>query len=259
MKRIIVAFLLILNICIAYGASDKTITSKTYVDNQLATKQDKIPAVDTKTVITHTGSAGEIGEKGIYDSTNNYAEQQTSLVTAGDANTGINNALENEFVCVDEDTDSTCLLWSVKNEFNPSKNLFNKNDSKLLRGYWFSFDSSKVGLNFYSADRATSSEMFISAPIAVEPNHTYTMSNYKSDSYSMANPSFVYLDENFIIIGGFKNGSQTRRTFTVPNNANIKYVVTPGHVPMLDVAQLEEGSTATSYQPYGNTYIPSGN
>jgi hypothetical protein len=114
MKRIIVAFLLILNIGIAYGASDKTITSKKYVDNQLATKQDKIQAIDDKTVITHTGSAGEIGEKGIYDSTNNYAEQQTSLVTAGDANTGINNALENEFVCVEFDTDGTCLLWNLR-------------------------------------------------------------------------------------------------------------------------------------------------
>lgn len=118
MKRIIVAFLLILNIGIAYGASDKTITSKTYVDNQLATKQDKIPAVDTNTVITHTGTAGEIGEKGIYDSNGDFVSQYSSLVTAGDANTGINNALENEFVCVDEDTDGTCLLWSVKNVLN---------------------------------------------------------------------------------------------------------------------------------------------
>lgn len=258
MKRIIVAFLLVLNIGIA-DAADKTITSKTYVDNQIATKQDKIPAVDTNTVITHTGTSGDIGEKGIYDSSGNYAEQQTSLVTAGDANTGINTALENEFVCVEFDSDGTCLLWSVKNEFNPSKNLFNKNDSKLLRGYWFSFDSSKVGLNFYSASRIASSEQFISAPIAVEPNHTYTMSNYRSDSYSMANPSFVYLDENFIIVDGFKNANKALHTFTVPNNASIKYLITPGHVVMLDVAQLEEGSTATSYQPYGNTYLPSGN
>ncbi len=126
MKRIIVAFLLILNIGIAYGASDKTITSKTYVDNQLATKQDKIRAIDDKTVITHTGSAGEIGEKGIYDSDESYADQQTALMTAGDANTGINNALENEFVCVEFDSDG-CLIWEIRpaklsqlpNEYTP--------------------------------------------------------------------------------------------------------------------------------------------
>ena len=112
MKRIIVAFLLGLNIGIAYGA-DKTITSLSYVTNQLATKQDEIPAVDTNTVITHTGTAGDIGEKGIYDSTGNYAEQQTSLVTAGDANTGISTALENEFICIEEDTDGTCLIWRI--------------------------------------------------------------------------------------------------------------------------------------------------
>ena len=125
MKRIIVAFLLILNIGIA-DAADKTITSLSYVTNQLATKQDKIPAVDTNTVITHTGTAGNIGEKGIYDSNGNYAEQQTSLVTAGDANTGINNALENEFVCVEFDSDG-CLIWKIRpakllqlpNEYTP--------------------------------------------------------------------------------------------------------------------------------------------
>jgi len=259
MKRIIVAFLLVLNIGIA-DAADKTITSKTYVDNQIATKQDKIPAVDTKTVITHTGTAGEIGEKGIYDSNGNYAEQQTSLVTAGDANTGINNALANEFVCIEEDTDGTCLIWKINNTVNPSKNLFNKDAPELIMGRWFSYDASKIGQNFYSVnDKISSSEQFISAPIAVEPNHTYTISNYKDPRCSMANPSFVFLDENFIIVDGFKNNSQVLRTFTVPNNASIKYVITPGHVSMLDTVQLEEGSTATSYQPYGNTYIPSGN
>ncbi len=99
----------------AFATGDKQITSKTYVTNQLATKQDKIPAVDTNTVITHTGTNGEIGQKAIYDSGENYVSQQTALMTAGDANTGINTALENEFICIDWDTDGTCLLWNIKN------------------------------------------------------------------------------------------------------------------------------------------------
>ena len=91
MKKIFYIIAVILSVGISYGA-DKTITSKKYVENQIATKQDKIPAVDTNTVITHTGTNGNIGEKGIYDSGANFASQQTSLLTAGDANTGINNA-----------------------------------------------------------------------------------------------------------------------------------------------------------------------
>ncbi len=113
MKKI----LLIIGIVICSGAfavGDKTITSKNYVDTQLATKQDTIPAVDTNTVLTHTGVNGNIGEKAIYDSNESYESQQTALMTAGDANAGINNALENEFVCVDADTDGTCLIWEIR-------------------------------------------------------------------------------------------------------------------------------------------------
>ncbi len=99
----------------AFATGDKTITSKNYVDTELATKQDKIPAVDNNTVITHTGTVGNIGEKGVYDSSGDFVSQYSSLVTAGDANTGINNALENEFICIDWDTDGTCLIWQIKN------------------------------------------------------------------------------------------------------------------------------------------------
>ena len=258
MKRIIIAFLLILNIGIAYAA-DKTITSLSYVTNQLATKQDKIPAVDTNTVITHTGTSGSIGEKGIYDSTGNYAEQQTSLVTAGDANTGINNALENEFVCVDEDTDGTCLIWQINNTVNPSKNLFNKDDSRM-RNCWFNYSSAYIGRNFFSSTCTDpGGSWYTSAPIPIEPNKTYTASNYSKAPNRGSNPSFLYLDSDFIILDGFKNGERTTRAFTVPNNSNIKYVVIPLYGGQLGEAQFEEGSTATSYQPYGNTYIPSGN
>ncbi len=120
MKKLIFVFMIAgIIVCPnAFAAGDKTITSQKYVENQVATKQDKIPAVDANTVITHTGTAGEIGEKGIYDSNESYAGQQSALMTAGDANTGINNALENEFICVEEDTDGTCLIWKIKNTLN---------------------------------------------------------------------------------------------------------------------------------------------
>ena len=57
----------------AFAAGEKTTTSKGYVDAQMATKQAEIPAVNTNTVLSTTNTAGEIGEKSIYDTTQSYA------------------------------------------------------------------------------------------------------------------------------------------------------------------------------------------
>jgi hypothetical protein len=74
----------------------------------------------------------------------------------------------------------------------------------------------------------------------------------------MDNPSFVFLDENFVIIDGFKNSDRDQRTFTVPNDNRIKYVILPGHIEQMGVMQFELGTTATPYVPYGNLYLPNG-
>ena len=264
MKRIIVAFLLVLNIGIA-DAADKTITSKTYVDNQIATKQDKIPAVDTKTVITHTGTAGEIGEKGIYDSNGNYAEQQTSLVTAGDANTGINTALANEFVCIEEDTDGTCLIWSL-NSINTGKNLFDKDDPNMQMGGYFNESTGYAISPYGGGDKMVF--------IKVSPNTTYTIQRVV--------PSSVY---NRFRVGAFNTQNVPRGgdtatnvlfdtysldiyTATVTTKSDTTYLgifcrnsgtVGADWNTFLNGFQVEEGSVATSYEPHRITYIPSGN
>lgn len=268
MKRIIVAFLLILNIGIAYGASDKTITSKTYVDNQLATKQDKIRAIDDKTVITHTGSAGEIGEKGIYDSNESYADQQTSLVTAGDANTGINNALENEFVCVDEDTDGTCLLWKVKNqtEYASGKNLLN--DSFMDNSSYV-----PITVNGYSYRAAK--------VLPTENGKTYTLSatlsrrGYYYYYLGKVLPNGTGVDGSGMECPYMWNCSGTdavcsgtvRKTCTFTATDNATYTVywaggsntfVQGEKDNMTLSeyQMEEGSVATEYEPYKNLYLP---
>ena len=258
MKRIIVAFLLILNIGIAYGASDKTITSKTYVDNQLATKQDKIRAIDDKTVITHTGSAGEIGEKGIYDSNESYADQQTSLVTAGDANTGINNALENEFVCVDEDTDGTCLLWKIKNTVNQSKNLFNignvpdtYNGTRLINNGDGTLTITATATN----SAVTTGRKLSQLAPGLEVGKTYTFSFNTTSSLKYI--ALVISRGNSILWS-----DKAALTVTQQMLDTVLYFEAPitGEVVTISNIQIEEGSVATPYQPYGeNTYIPSGN
>ncbi len=119
MKRVAL-FLSLLFIGTAFATGDKITTSKTYVDTQLATKQEKITAIDTNTVITTTNTDGEIGEKAIYDTTAAYDTQQDALVTAADANAAIQNAIDTEFICTEwapnaEHTDDNCYIWDIQN------------------------------------------------------------------------------------------------------------------------------------------------
>jgi hypothetical protein len=121
LKRVVL-FLSLLCVGTAFAAGDKISTSKSYVDTQIATKQEKIPAVNTNTVLTHTNTDGEIGEKAIYDATANYATQTDALVTAADANAAIQNAIDTEFVCTEwapnaAHTDDNCYIWNVQNSF----------------------------------------------------------------------------------------------------------------------------------------------
>lgn len=56
-----------------FAVGENTVTSKAYVDAMDATKQNTIPATGTNastpgsTVVTYTGTAGTIGERGIFD------------------------------------------------------------------------------------------------------------------------------------------------------------------------------------------------
>lgn len=264
MKRIIVAFLLILNIGIAYGASDKTITSKTYVDNQLATKQDKIRAIDDKTVITHTGSAGEIGEKGIYDSNGDFVSQYSSLVTAGDANTGINNALENEFVCVDEDTDSTCLLWKVKNqtEYASGKNLLN--DSFMDNSTYSMVTAHGVNTNYAKILPTENGKTYtLSATLIGHGAYYYYLKGVLPDGTLVS--SFGGTCDKWLwnTNGSLQQYASTTRNvscrFTATDDAiYMVYFAGASYVPNLTITnyQMEEGNIATEYEPYKNLYLP---
>ena len=60
MKKVI----LVLSLLFIGGAvADSTSTSVGYVDNAIGALQNKISAVNNNTVLTHTTTAGEIGQK----------------------------------------------------------------------------------------------------------------------------------------------------------------------------------------------------
>ena len=102
-------------------AQRKTVTSKNYVDNQVATKQDKIPAAGTNsatpgtTVVTYTsGGNGAIGERQIYTGSSNYTSNDANkLVTASALNGAVNNLPTMDTSKLTCSNPPDCTLWTI--------------------------------------------------------------------------------------------------------------------------------------------------
>ena len=119
MKKLLISVIGVMAICAAFAAGENVATSKAFVDTGVAQKQEKIPANDgVAQVLTNTGTAGQVGTKDIYDSTGAYTEQTDALVTAGQFNTAVQNAIDTEFECVawrdPNDHTSDCMLVQIR-------------------------------------------------------------------------------------------------------------------------------------------------
>ncbi len=93
------------------------------MDAEIATKQDKISANNgAAQVLTNTGTAGEYGTKGIYDSTASYGGQSNALINAQTMNTAVQNAIDSEFQCVEYNPNdpNDCWLMDVRGETGKS-------------------------------------------------------------------------------------------------------------------------------------------
>jgi len=256
---------------------NKTPTSKAFVDTAAQQKQDAIPANDgAAQVLTNTGNAGEVGTKDIYDSIGEYATQTDALVTAGDFNDAVQTAIDAEFVCikwVNDDPNDECLLVQIRDVTDkPSgKNLFNLKKSSPLQ-----FDNSVTraekisnGYTMILPQTVSSGDYafrlievgdiqdFMGKTLTVSANVECAnggRSNYligvandtgvtrKSSgqlltvSGDYADPSFTKVVIWLYAVAGGNGGTNPSCTYT-----NI---------------QVEEGSTATAYEPYQNLYIP---
>ena len=121
----------------AFAAGENVPTSKSYVDSKLAEKQDNITATDAPRAIMNTGVAGEYDTRGIYDSTDEYSDQTRALVDAQSMNTGVQNAIDSEFQCIEwldpNDHSSDCLLMDLSVARYAGYDIFNgKKDSRLF-------------------------------------------------------------------------------------------------------------------------------
>ena len=177
------------------------------------------------------------GSAGTFTTPNNAYYLRFSFPFTG------SSAIDASTIMVKEGTDTTYEPYQG-NTYDidlPVENLFNSN---LKQGGRY-FNNG----NFFTADNYVHNEN----PISVVPGETYTLSatNYSAKSEA----GFVFFN-NGTYVSGSKQSSQT---FTVPSNANQVYCdfytgsnVTPSDITNI---QLEKGSKANSYTPYGTTPI----
>ena len=86
------------------------------VNTKLNQKQDDIDPVNDHTAVTYTGTAGQIGQKGIYQTTESYAAQSDNLIDAKTFNAALKNGLDSEFKCRDYKPDTDlCWVYSIHN------------------------------------------------------------------------------------------------------------------------------------------------
>ncbi len=114
-----IASILTINSVIA----DTTVTSKNYVDAEVAKKQNTIPVAGTNTanpgtsVVMYTNTAGTVGERGIYSGgTYTAGTDANNLVTASALNGAVNNIptiTTSKLTCMDS---PDCTLWTVADQ-----------------------------------------------------------------------------------------------------------------------------------------------
>ena len=261
----------------AFAAGENVPTSKGYVDSKLAAKQDNIIANDTPMVLTNTGTAGEYGTKGIYDATGEYAVQTQNLVDAATMNAGVQNAIDSEFQCIEwldpNDHSSDCLLFNIfgTTAKSASKNLFNLDNAKVIyiNGLGTTTTKNSDGFTVNGlANGGTSPFALVElGDINDYRGKTLTISA-KTRCENGGSPLYTLTQTN-------NNGTRrpdSRITLTIPNTpddgltkvAFRLYTLHSGASPnnpsctYYDI-MVEEGRSATEYEPYKNLYIPAGN
>jgi len=243
----------------AFGVGENVPTSKSYIDSVLVDKQDTIERTSgNNQALTNTGTAGEYGTKGIYDSTGSYATQQDALVDAATMNAAVQNAINAEFVCiswVDDDPTKDCLLMEIRGATERrSPNLFDAsritNTSRITNNGDGSFTVTTPTNDSAAGTGKTLSEVVPE----LEIGKTYIFSLKSSPCraqmllyyYSDSEPSADILWD--------------KRTKTITQadlDARLYFSQGVNKTCKIYDIQIEEGTIATPYQPYGNIYLPS--
>ncbi len=228
------------------------------VNTKLDTKQDDIAAVNDHTAVTYTGTAGNIGQKGIYQTTGTYSDQSDNLIDAKTFNAALKNGLDSEFKCREDNLDpvsNLCWLYTIH---NTSPNLFDKEHDVLL----CAVETAGQLTPQLNSQRT--------ALIPTKPNTTYTVSRaiasrLRAATFNTEEKPTYNTCCGTIVSRSTDLGALTT-TFTTGPDAKWLAVwyasQNPGGVTIEDLEtatntlQIEYGSTATPYMPYMDVYIP---
>ena len=257
----------------AFAAGENVPTSKSYVDAAVATKQDIIPANDGAIqVLTNTGTAGEYGTRGIYDATGEYMTQAQNLVDAATMNAGVQNAINSEFQCIEWDDHGECLLFDIfgTTAKSASKNLFNQNEAMVI---WKNSDIKTI----------KDSHGFTVTHPGTDTTSTYRLvlvelgdiNDYRGKTLTISAKTRCENGGKALYNLTRTNDNGTRRpdektTLTIPNTPDdgmtkiaFRLYATAGGTgtnqscTYYDI-MVEEGASATEYEPYKNLYLPAG-
>ncbi len=261
MKKFLISVICALCMCSAFAAGENVATSKAFVDTAVALKQDKIPANvngnnGPDQVLTNTGTAGTVGTKDIYSASGEYATQMGSLVDAQTMNAAVQNAINAEFKCVqyNPNDSSDCWLVDVLGQTETrSKNLFDisrvPNTGSIINN-----GDGSITVTGQPTNSAMSTGRKLSQLVPdLEVGKTYILS-FVSE-YINAKLTLIYSTGDWYHWN--KDTSVTMTQHLLDSGAYFQAPTSGVPITMRDI-QIEEGTVATPYQPYGaNVYIPS--
>ena len=264
MRRFLISIMGALAVFSAYATGENVPTSRSYVDSALTPKQDIIErTTGANQVLTNTGTAGEYGTKEIYNSTNAYGTQMDALVDAQTMNTGVQNAIDSEFQCIEwanpNDHTSDCLLMEIRGKTQTqSPNLFDISKiparvgggtrPEVVNNGNGSITVTPVAGNSGCSCGKKLSEL---AP-ELEVGKRYFLSFETTGTGKL-----IYLSS--ARISWIKDTSKIMTQDMLDSNVGF-YGSHPDLTPQtISNIQITEGTTATPYQPYGNVYVPAGN
>ena len=232
------------------------------IDTKLATQQDKLD-FSANTVLVNTGVAGTPDAKAIYDDTDSYATQQNALIDAATLNAAVQTAINSELVCAERkdpnDPNSPCYLFDIVTPVAQSRNLFDvsKLPARHVGGYGTIFENNGDG-TITVTDGIGSSTVNIMTTLGTAapgliPGNTYTL-NFTTTGCT----NHIYLGDP--VKEKWARGTSKTITQDMLNVWVYFYACYNGETPStatISNIQIEEGTVATPYQPYGqNTYLP---
>ncbi len=210
----------------AFATGENVPTSKDYVDGKIALKQDTILANNgTAQVLTNTGTAGEYGTKNIYNSSGSYAGQSDALIDAATMNAAVQNAIDSEFECVEQDGNGNCLFARV----HGADMGIQPGDGEWFRAY---FSSSIPSRWTYLEDPSSSIRIPIKTNVEYKLywdgvySGLYRVGFVKTDAAPVSGSSIPLYKSDGTDGAEFRSNSQTypSYTFKVTDN-DIKYIV----------------------------------